>query len=214
MAASSRPGVHPWTLAGGLLLGSVLFVLLQAQVPHVAWTSLVGDAAFAGALTLFALGIGGQGRIFASGGVGVDALLALAFWPLAFKIAVAVLPSVPAELAALPVLGYIAALGQFVLAVAVAAAIGRGGRIPPRWRWVPLFAALIVALAWVLRELVTPAGATAPVLFEFVAALYVLISAGATMFLGGAAIALAGWGDDDAGGPGVGLASDIEADQR
>lgn len=135
-----------WTLGGSLLIAHVvlIFVFGTMQPLLFAGSHYVGDALWAGALVIFAIGIRGSGSVVARRPMGIVALLVAAVMP--FVLAIASTALTPASIDAgydptlsITIIQSLQALWLASLVVACVV-IARAGAVPRRWRWLPLIA--------------------------------------------------------------------------
>lgn len=181
-----------WVVGGVLMTASVVVGLsVQPATSVVVGGTVVGAALFSASLIVFAWGRGVSSSVTARRPLGTVLLGLLAVWSLL----VSVLDSLvlPADTSGkLMFFSTSAAIVWFALALSATVQIARQSALPRSLRWLPMGAAIAVAVPWLLQQVLagsitTEVTAVSMVLLTFDA----LVQNGTPVLLGTVAIALA-----------------------
>lgn len=160
MTDADRPAATPaWIWGGGLLLASAVLPLITSSAGFAATGGLsgavfswIGMLAFAAAMVVFAVGLGGRGSVVARGPAGMTALIALAAVTPIIWVLTAVFPYSDADPGAYAVWGYTDAAVRFGAALVAVVAVGRARVVPPPWNWAPAWGLAAVVGTAVLAQ--------------------------------------------------------------
>lgn len=187
-------------VVGGILLVASSFFWLAAQaspLPGLGWASILLSA---GGMLVFAFGLDPAGSVTARRPLGTTALAGLAAWnvaspliPLFASPPVGSMADAETHAMSIQMITISTEVIGLVLATIAVTQIARAGVVPREWRWAPLWAFIVVAVAQTLPiALMTGAmtpGADAVHVFS---GLLAIVIAGAECFLGVLAMVLAG----------------------
>ena len=154
-----RQATRTWTIGGIALIASGVFGMLRNGLPSTLGAhQLVGvttDALFAIGVLLLACGLTREASIVARGPLGVTALVLVAAWPLASTLATGLvgLLEPQGQGPAWTMLGNFALIFPTAVGLIAAVQIARAGVVPSPWRWAPLWALGLHAVAWALPQL-------------------------------------------------------------
>jgi hypothetical protein len=149
---ASPASARTWRTGGALLLLSIVVALAGTSVSG-SFATILSTVAFSAALLIFALG---RGSVTARRPLGTVALVLLAVWLLAGVVlqdVVRVNLQLDTMTAPLLAFAYGEAPLQFILALIAAVQIARANVVPTRWRWVPTWSVLALAVSWLLMQL-------------------------------------------------------------
>ena len=160
------PRQATWTLGGLALIACGVIGILQSTVdlgPAAWWLAITNDALYAVALVLFAVGFTHAASLVERGPLGMTALIVLGAWPLTLTGLMLLFTYViPLEANGWLLLSYVAIVVPTAAAVIGTLQIVRSGVAPGRWRWLPLWAFGLYAVAWAAPQLTSltlgPAG--------------------------------------------------------
>jgi hypothetical protein len=188
---SPQESRRAWFVGGGLLLASVVVgVGTQPLVSLVEGGTLVGTALFSSALVVFAVGLRGHGSVVGRDARGVIAMCGLAAWsflvPLVERIVVG-----DTHTAAIVGFGYVDSIVQFGLAAVVVIQIVRAAVAPRPWSWIPVWVLAVVAMVWIVEQIVGELAPSSVSLSVALMTLEGLVRVGAPVLLGTVAIACA-----------------------
>jgi hypothetical protein len=184
-----------WMAGGaGLVACGVLGVLSYSMLgtPGTQVISLVGDAIFATAVLLFAIGLSPDASVVARRPLGVTAMVVVAAWPLvAFVIASLLALDEPGD--GSMIYGYVALIVPAGAGLVAAVQIARADVVPSPWCWAPAWALAVQAAAWAIPNVVTVAAGPQAIqgLANILAALGMLAFLVGTLGLGILALVLA-----------------------
>jgi hypothetical protein len=191
--AAGKDARIAWIVGGSLLIVVGLQPMaLQTASVFLPGIGMFGDALWAAALTVFAFGVRGAGSVVARRPVGVIAFLLAGFLPLVGTLAWQFVPvgsMTPGT--AIP----ITQIQLFLMLAALLTAtveIGRAPAVPPKLRWLPLIAVIVVAAAFAGAQIIAM---HAPVLGQDVLSVVVAASTlvpAAVLFAVGIAAIVAG----------------------
>lgn len=145
-----------WMAGGaGLVACGVLGVLTYSMLgtPSTQVISLVGDAIFATAVLLFAIGLSPGASVVARRPLGVTAMVIVAAWPLvAFVISSLLALNEPGD--GSMIYGYVALIVPAGAGLVAAVQIARAAVLPSPWRWAPAWALAVQAAAWAIPNVI------------------------------------------------------------
>jgi len=161
-----------WTIGGlGLVLCGVIG-MMQYALPYAGSVlAPTRELVFAAAVVLFAVGVTKEASVVARRPLGVIALVVLALWPLAMRLAEPLLPTMDAATfdagldayraaeSALTTVFYVDLLVSLSAALIAVVQIARARTVPGVWRWAPLWALLVSVAAGVVVPLLLAAAA-------------------------------------------------------
>lgn len=144
-----------WIVGGSLLIAVAVVPLLGGSLgAYVPFLGLLLDLAWCSAMVLFAFGIRRAGSAVARDPLGIGALLVAGVVPVAFEIFWRTAPVVERPAEWMMIAGNAELLIGGVALVVASVVIARAGGVPPRMRWVPLIAVLVVIGVYVIIQLV------------------------------------------------------------
>lgn len=162
-----------WMIGGGGLVVCAVIGMLQYAAPGTTVLALALDVLFAAAVLLFTFGLSRPASVVDRRPLGVSALLVVALWPVAVRVAQPFLPTMDADTFDAGLEAYRAAesvlTAVFLVDIVVSLAAGlvaavqiaRAGTVPAPWRWAPMWALGICVASGVIPQLMfASAGAT------------------------------------------------------
>lgn len=145
-----------WTLGGIALILCGVIGVIQISFPAdpgLVWLDPLNALLYAVALLLFAFGLTRSASLVERKPLGTTALVVLGLWPLVSFGIQQWLFQTQAGNDGWMMFGYIAIALPTAAAIIATMQIARAGVVPGRWRWVPVGAFALYALAWTVPQI-------------------------------------------------------------